>query len=169
MLYGSTLKTKLPQFFTKKESHDQTKVRGYHNAKMLQHKSNFDRHHWAKDKHIEIGDKILIRHQKKTTTKPSFDPSPYQVTQINGNRITAQRHNQKQVRDKNHIKLLKDRPNYLKSSWNKNAPTTPTNYADFDIEGKIINKHNVTYPSILSTPSLPYASTPATSEIPIAV
>ena len=43
MLYGRTLKTKLPQFFTKKESHDQTKVRGYHNAKMLQHKSNFDR------------------------------------------------------------------------------------------------------------------------------
>ena len=64
---------------------------------------------------------------------------------------------------------MKDRPNYLKSSWNKNAPTTPTNYGDFDIEGKIINKHSVTYPSTLSTPSLPHASTPATSEIPIAV
>ena len=65
--------------------------------------------------------------------------------------------------------MLKHRPNYLKPSWNKNTPTTPTNYADFDIEGKIINKHNVTYPSTLSTPVIPYASTPATSEIPIAV
>ena len=168
MLYGRTLKTKLPQFFTKKESHDQTKMCGYHNAKKLQQKANFDRHHRTKDKHIEIGDKILIR-QQKTPTKPPSYSSSYQVTQINGNRITAQRHNQKQVPDKNHIKLLKDRPNYLKPSWNKNTPTTPTNYNDFDIEGKIINKHNVTHPSTLSTPSLPYASTPATSEIPTVV
>ena len=64
---------------------------------------------------------------------------------------------------------MKDRPNYLKPSWNKNTPTTPTNCNDFDIEGKIINKHNVTHPSTLSTPSLPYASTPATSEIPTVV
>ena len=168
VLYGCTLKTKLPQFFTKKESHDQTKVRGYHNAKKLQQKAHFDRHHQTKDKHIEIGDKILIR-QQKTPTKPPSYSSPYQVTQINGNRITAQRHNQKQVRDKNHIKLVKDRPNYLKPSWNKNTPTTPKTYNDFDIEGKIINKHNVTHPSTLSTSSLPYASTPATSEIPIVV
>ena len=168
MLYGQTLKTKLLQIFTKKESHDQTKVCGYHNAKKLQQKANFDRHQQGKDKHIKIGDKILIR-QPKATTKPSFDPSSYQVTQINGNRITAQRHNQKRVHDKNHIKLLKDRPNYLKPSWNKNTSTTPTNYADFDIEGKIINKCNVTHPSTLSTPSLPYALTPAISEIPTVV
>ena len=49
MLYGCTLKTKLPQIFTKKESHDQTEVRGYHNAKKLQQKANFDRHHRARD------------------------------------------------------------------------------------------------------------------------
>ena len=45
MLYGCTLKTKLPQNFTKKEPHDQTKVRGYHNAKKLQQKANLDRYH----------------------------------------------------------------------------------------------------------------------------
>ena len=113
-------------------------MRGYHNAKQLQQKANFDRHHQAKDKHIKIADKTLIR-QPKTTTKLPFDPSPYQVTQINGNRLIAQRHNQKRVCNKNHIKLLKDHPNYLKPSRNKNTLTTPTNYADFNIKGKIIN------------------------------
>ena len=136
--------------------------------KSYNRKQTFDRHHQGKDKHINIGDKILIR-KPKTTTKPVFYPSSYQVTQINRNRITAQHHNQKRVRDKNHIKLLKDLPNYLKPSWNKNTSTTPTNYADFDIEGKIINKHNVTHPSTLSTPSPLYALTPAISEIPTVV
>ena len=59
---------------------------------------------------------------------------------------------------------MKDRPNYLKPSWNKNTSTTTTNYADLDIKGKIISKHNATHPSTLSTPSLPYALTPAASE-----
>ena len=162
MLYGRTLKTKLPQIFSKKESHDAAKVRDYHNAKKLQQKANFDKHHRVKEKHIGVGDKVLIK-QTKTTTKPPFDPSPYNVTQVKGNRITAQRHDKKRVRDKNHVKLLKDRPNYLKPSWDKTTSNNSTSYADFDIEGKILNKHNITSASI-PTANLLDDITPVTYE-----
>ena len=50
LLYGQTLKTMLPQIFTKKESHDKAKVQEYHNAKNLQQRANFDKHHRAKEK-----------------------------------------------------------------------------------------------------------------------
>ena len=49
--------------------------------KSYNRKQTFDRHHQGKDKHINIGDKILIR-KPKTTTKPVFYPSSYQVTQL---------------------------------------------------------------------------------------
>ena len=118
-----------------------------------------------KKKHVEIGDKILIR-PTKTTTKPPFDPLPYNVTQVNGNRITAGCHNKKRVCDKNHVKLLKDRPNYLKLSWDKTTSTCSTHYGDFDIKGKIVNKHVVTSSVMIPTLNLPGDLTPVTYETP---
>ena len=163
LLYGQTLEAKLPQIFTKKESHDKAKVWEY-NTKKLQQKANFDKHHQAKEKHLETGNKILIRQTK--TTKPPFDPLTYNVTQVNGNRITAEHDNKKQVRDKNHVKLLKGHPNYLKPSWDKTTSIYSTNYANFDIEGKIVNKHVATSSVMIPTPNLPGDITPVAYETP---
>ena len=80
---------------------------------------------------------MLIR-QNKTTLKPPFDPSPYTVTEVNGNRVLAQRHDgSTRIRDKNHLKKLKYRPTNLIPSWEKNQPLICIDYTELDIEGNV--------------------------------
>ena len=73
-----------------------------------------DRHRRAKEREYKVGDKVLI-HQKKTTTKPPYDPDPYTVTQIKGTQITATRRGQQMTRNVDKWKILKDRPLHLRS------------------------------------------------------
>ena len=62
--------------------------------------------------------------QNKTTLKPPFDLSPYTVTEVNGNRVLAQRcDGSTRIQDKNNLKKLKDRPANLIPTWEKNQPT----------------------------------------------
>ena len=39
------------------------------------------------------------------------------------------------IRDRNHLKKLKDRPTNLIPSWEKNQPSVCTDYTELDIEG----------------------------------
>ena len=103
--------------------------------KRLQQKKYFDIHKRAKPKNIAVCDKVLIR-QNKNTLKPLLDPSPYTVAEVNGNRVLAQRHDDStRIRDKNHLKKLKDRPTNIIPSWKKNQPSVCTDYTELDIEG----------------------------------
>ena len=55
---------------------------------------------------------------------------------MNGNRVLAQRHDgSTRIRDKSHLKKLKDRPASLILSWEKNQPSICTDYTGLDIEG----------------------------------
>jgi len=65
-------------------------VRKYHDNKKSQQKIYHDRRTGAKPKNILAGDKVLIK-QKKTTTRPPFDPNPFTVTNVDGNKVTYQR------------------------------------------------------------------------------
>ena len=110
LLFNCKLQTKLPQIFTVKECDVLKDMRERHDEKRLKQKKYFDIHKRAKTKNIAVGDKVLIR-QNKTTLKPPFDPSPYTVTEVNGNRVPAQRRDgSTRIRDKNNLKKLKDRP-----------------------------------------------------------
>ena len=51
----------------------------------------------------------MIR-QKKSTLKTPWDPLPYQVIKIEGSRVTAERNDQRKVRAKNNIMVVKERP-----------------------------------------------------------
>ena len=108
----------------------------HHNNKKLLQKALFDKQHKAQPKLDYVGDKVLLK-QEKNTTKPPFDPHPYNVIKVKGCQITAQRNGQVRVRDKSFIKVLQPRPPHLASSWQK--PVTPTiaRHRDFDIEGVI--------------------------------
>ena len=80
---------------------------------------------------------MLIK-QHKSTTKPPYAPVPYEVTTVQGNRVTATRGNQIRRRDKNKVKVLKPRPNHLRPSWQHRHNTTTLDtapYDEFDIEG----------------------------------
>ena len=135
LLFNRKLQTNLPQIFTVKECDDLKDMRERHDEKRLQQKKYFDIHKRAKRKNIAVGDKVLIQ-QNKTTLKPLFDPSPYTVTEVNGNRGLAQRRDgSTRIRDKNNLKKLKDRPANLIPSWEKNEPAFCTDYTELDIEG----------------------------------
>ena len=78
--------------------------------------------------------------QKKSTVKPPFDPNPYKVTDVKGNRVTMKREDgKKRVRDKNQIKVVKPRPLAIKPSWERKQNSVPTDYASFDIEDELDN------------------------------
>ena len=110
-------------------------MRERHDGKRLQQKKYFDISKRAKTKNIAVGDKVLIW-QNKTTLKPPFDPSPYTVTEVNGNRLLAKRRDgSTRIRDKNNLKKLKDRPANLIPFWEKNQPTFWTDYTELDTEG----------------------------------
>ena len=66
----------------------------------------------AKATKVVPGDKVLIA-QKKTTTRPPFDPNPFTVIKTKGAQIVAKRGEVIRVRNKAKFKLLKERPAYL--------------------------------------------------------
>ena len=135
LLFNCKLQTKLPQIFTVKEYDDLKDMRERHDEKRLKQKKHFDIHKRARTKNIAVGDKVLIR-QNKTTLKPPIDPLPYTVTEVNGNRVFAQRSDgTTRIRDKNNLKKLKDRPVNLIPTWEKYQPTFCTDYTELDIEG----------------------------------
>ena len=48
--------------------------------------------------------------QKKSTLKSPWHPEPYQVVKVEGSKVTAERGNQRKVRAKNKVKVVKERP-----------------------------------------------------------
>jgi len=139
------LKTKLPQYFSVQDNATQKNARKQHDANKLKQKLNFDERHKAAHKIVNIGDKVLIQ-QRKTTTKPPFDPLPYSVIDVQGNRVVAQRGKQVRKRDKNKLKVLKPRPKHLTPSWEESKANATSPYNDFDIEGVILQAPQTNHP-----------------------
>ena len=152
MLFGRRLQTKLPQIFVREESQEKKEIRERHNKKKLDQKKHFDRRHRAQDKKVNLGDRVLVK-QKKSTTKPPYDHRPYTVTETNGNKVTMERADgSKRVRDKNQIKVLKERPIELEPSWVSTDNET-ADYESFEIEG---NMEDLTFDVVREVePSIP--------------
>jgi len=134
MLNNRKIRTKLPQYFASVDNKEVAEIRLKHDSEKLAQKKQFDRRRKATNKEVKVGDQILVK-QDKSTTKPPFDPSPYTVVQVDGNRIDAEREGKFRQRDKNAIKVVKQRPKHLIPSWNQNLPEKVADYDDFDIEG----------------------------------
>ena len=138
MLFNRKLRTKLPQIHVEKESDTRKKIREDHDKNKMSQKKYFDKRHRATKKEIKIGDKALIK-QIKSTTKPPYDPHPFVVHGIDGNKITMSREDGAiRVRDKNQVKILKDRPESLIPSWESSEPIC-ADYNSFDIESEFDN------------------------------
>ena len=114
LLFGRKLKTKLPRIIRQDETREQGSIRELHDQKRSAQKKYFDRRYHAKAKVIKPGDQVLLK-QRKTTTKPPYNPNPFIVSGVEGNRITMQNGEATRVRDKNKLKLITKRPAYLKT------------------------------------------------------
>ena len=73
----------------------------------------YDRRNKTKEKRLEVGDEIMLQ-QQKTTTRSPFDPDTYKVKEIKGSSVVAERRGRELLRAKNLIKVVKQRPEYLK-------------------------------------------------------
>ena len=69
--------------------------------------------------------------QEKSTTKPPFNPDPFKVTSVVGNRITAANRDKRVVRDKNQVKVVHQRPDALEPSWEREEPIRATPHTTF--------------------------------------
>ena len=136
MLFGRRLQTKLPQIHVQEETEEKKMIRERHDKKRLDQKKYFDKRHKVQEKKVSFGDKVMVK-QQKSTTKPPYDPRPYTVTGTKGNKVEMERGDgSKRVRDKNQIKVLKERPQELEPSWN-NKSVEIADYGSFDIESSI--------------------------------
>ena len=124
MLFGRRIRTKLPQIVVHQDTEQQKRTRDIHDNKKMEQKRQFDRKHKARPKHINVGDKVLIK-QQKTTIKPPYNPDPFTVTKVKGNRVTMTNGEKTRVRDKNKVKLVKQLPAiHNKASQPKKSSTT---------------------------------------------
>ena len=156
-LFNRKLKTRLPQLRCHKDTAAQKRMRERHDEIKDKQKKYFDKGRRATPKLVKPGDKILVR-QKKSTTSTPFDPKPYTVTEVKGNRVTSQRRDRTRVRSKNHIKVVPERPKHLIPKLKKTYQQQITDEYDFDIDiSHIINSTPVQQqiPSLPPPPAVP--------------
>lgn len=73
----------------------------------------YDKRNRTKEKKLKVGDEIMLQ-QQKTTMRSPFDPDTYKVKEIKGSSVVAERRGRELLRAKNLIKVVKQRPEYLK-------------------------------------------------------
>ena len=150
MLNNRKIRTKLPQFFPNEEDEEARETRKKHDTKKLTQKKMFDDRRRAKVKEVQPGDQVLIK-QTKSTVKPPYDPKPYTVVQVDGNRIDAKRNGITRQRDKNSVKVVKKRPTHLVPTWERGQfKPDITDYTELDIEGCWPNMSEVASPQELN-------------------
>ena len=113
LMMGRTIRTKIPTIIkTGDAKTDLEEARERDQQTRLRRKSLRDQRKTAREKEYKIGDRVLIA-QRKTTTKPPYDPKSYEIKDIKGTQIKASRGSQIKVRNMAKVKLLKPRPQHL--------------------------------------------------------
>ena len=77
---------------------------------------------------------IKLIKQQKSTTKPPFDQAKFLVDHVSGNCVTVSHNGKVRLRDKNHIKKVKIRLEYVRPFWEQKRQTLPTLYEEQDID-----------------------------------
>ena len=122
LMMNRDIKTKLPSIRRPLTTAHHIQAQQKDAAAKTKQKEYADRHRRAKEREYKVGDKVLI-HQKKTTTKPPYDPDPYTVTQIKGTQITSTRRGQQMTRNVDKLKILRDRPLHLRALGQEHTVT----------------------------------------------
>ena len=73
-----------------------------------------DKRKMPQEKMVRPGDKVLVV-QRKTTTKPPFDPNPYTITEVQGTQVMVESDGKRpKKRNLEKVKILKERPERLR-------------------------------------------------------
>ena len=104
-------------------------------AAKAKHKRYGDKHRRARHREVEVGDRVLLK-QTKTTTRPPWDPAPYEVTKVKGTQVTARRGSKQRIRNMEKWKVVRERPEEItvKRKEMQTNVTEESDDTDFDIE-----------------------------------
>ena len=133
LLFDRRIQRKLPQFHPQKETKEIAEVRKHHDRNKLLQRALSDKTQRSKLKMINEGDNVLIK-LNKSTTRPPFDPKPFHVVKVKDSQLTMKCENQTRIRNKGHIRLIKERPLHLTPTWQQKALVHISNYEDFDVD-----------------------------------
>ena len=115
LMFNRVVRTRLPTMREKVDTEVVKEAREKDKAEREKRKKMRDRKKTAQEKEVKPGDKVLVA-QRKTTTRPPYDPDPYTVKEIKRNQVTIERAGKKtNKRNLAKVKVLKERPERLRS------------------------------------------------------
>jgi hypothetical protein len=123
-LNNRKLRTVLPEA----PSASPTDIRDRDSERKAKIKDHADQNLHTKHSNLKVGDKVLVRQNKKNALSTPFDPSPYTVAWRKGNSVVAKRGQETIKRNISFFKIV------------NNVPDDPAN-SDDDAQMETINQH----------------------------
>lgn len=115
LAFNREVKTKLPRFTKASRGQHHKQVREKNWEAKIEMQRRYDMIHQTREVPLKLGDWTYVRQNATTTTKGTWDPKPYQVTNIYYNRITGTWDDDEKIRDRSDWKLLVARPLHLQA------------------------------------------------------
>ena len=107
LMFGREIRRKLPERVVPQEGkrHDPIRVRDTERKKQMKAYADERRH--AQQSLIQIGDRVLLKHNGGNTLTLVYDPQPYAVVGVKGSMTTVKREKEIKSRNSSHCKVLK--------------------------------------------------------------
>ena len=106
LLFGRTIKTKLPQLESEKHTEFDQEVKRRDELAKEKMKCYADKKARAQLTEMRVGDTVLIRQRKNNKFTTKFDISPFQVVRVKGTMVTAVRNEKYVTRNISHFKKV---------------------------------------------------------------
>ena len=133
LLFNRSIQTKLPRALRESQGAEDKEIREKHMKEKEKQKMYFDKRNKTKEKKLKVGDEIMLQ-QQKTTLRSPFDPDTYKVKEIKGSSVVAERRGRELFRAKNLIKVVKQRPEYLKETEKEKTKKIVEEDIDIDMD-----------------------------------
>ena len=133
LLFNRSIQTKLPRALRESQGTEDKEIREKHTKEKEKQKMYFDKKNKTKEKKVKVGDEIMLQ-QQKTTLRSPFDPDTYKVKEIKGSSVVAERRGRELFRAKNLIKVVKQRPEYLKETEKEKTKKIVEEDIDIDMD-----------------------------------
>ena len=133
LLFNRSIQTKLPRALRESQGAEDKEIREKHMKEKEKQKIYYDKRNKTKEKKIKVGDEIMLQ-QQKTTLRSPFDPDTYKVKEIKGSSVVVERRGRELFRAKNLIKVVKQRPEYLKEAEKEKTKKIVDEDIDVDMD-----------------------------------
>ena len=92
-LFGRPIRTRIPDIKLQTQRDDEGSLKAKDN--MRNHRAKEEERHdrKAREEHLEVGMKVLLKNKKKRKGSPKYDPDPYTISEIQGRQAVLTRGN----------------------------------------------------------------------------